>query len=295
MLRTALRPRWLALLLVVLVAVGVMARLGQWQWDRARQHGLAAQRHLLERPVVPIGTVLIARQSFGSRASDRPVSAVGRWDAGRQLLIAGRTRATGSSTNPGSITGQPGWWVLTPLLLPDGSAVPVVRGWVSTPADPRAARDAVPAGQVSVTGILEPAEPAADRQPGQTSGLPSGQLDRVAVTQLVQLWPYPLLTGYVVQRSQVPPLAPAPDPVQVVPVNGGLALQNLSYAVQWFLFAGLAFGFWWRVVRDDWRRCLAAAAPGAGADPDPADPEPDRVPVMGDDGGPTTAARGVHP
>ena len=39
MLRTALKPRWLALLVVVLVAAAVMARLGEWQLGRAREQG----------------------------------------------------------------------------------------------------------------------------------------------------------------------------------------------------------------------------------------------------------------
>jgi cytochrome oxidase assembly protein ShyY1 len=32
---------------------------------------------------------------------------------------------------------------------------------------------------------------------------------------------------------------------------GGLALQNLSYALQWWLFSAFGIFFWWRVVRDD--------------------------------------------
>ena len=47
MLRTALKPRWLALLAVVLVAAAVMARLGEWQLDRARDQG---ERDRVARP-----------------------------------------------------------------------------------------------------------------------------------------------------------------------------------------------------------------------------------------------------
>jgi cytochrome oxidase assembly protein ShyY1 len=36
----------------------------------------------------------------------------------------------------------------------------------------------------------------------------------------------------------------------------GFALQNLSYALQWWLFAGFAVFFWWRLVRDAHEREL---------------------------------------
>ena len=40
-------------------------------------------------------------------------------------------------------------------------------------------------------------------------------------------------------------------------------LQNFGYSLQWWLFAGFAAFFWWRIVRDAARR-----------EPTPAEPEP---------------------
>jgi cytochrome oxidase assembly protein ShyY1 len=241
-LRTACRPRWLALLVVVLAAATGMSLLGQWQLERARERGriAEAEREARQARPVPLDQVLTARQPFPVKALARRVVAQGSWDARAQLLVAGRT-----------LDGRSGLWVLTPLRLPDGSAVPVVRGWVAGPSDPAAAPPA-PGTPVGVTGVLQPSEPPLDLAPGQASGLPAGQVARVDVTDLVNRWPYPLLTGYLVLQSQQPaPSGSVPRPVTVQPPKAGLALRNLSYAVQWWLFAGFGLFFWWRLVRDD--------------------------------------------
>ncbi len=264
MLRTTLRPQWLALLAVVLVAAAGMARLGQWQWDRAHDHAAENVAKRLAAPPVPIGAVLQARQTFTGAVADRAVVAAGRYDAVGQLLVPDRR-----------LRGETGLWVLTPLVLDDGSAVGVVRGWVASAADPAAAPSAVPSGRVAVVGHLRPAEPPADRAPGEVSGLPAGQIDRVDATQLIRRWSWPLLTGYVVAtgyRAVDGAAAPAvPASLRAVPVvsegTGGLDLRNLSYAVQWFLFAGFGLFMWWRLVRDDH---VGRLRPD---DPEPAEPE----------------------
>lgn len=273
MLRTALRPRWLALLVVVLVAATGMARLGQWQWDRAHDNAAPRVEATLQRPPVPLPDVLRARQTFTGAVADRAVVAEGTFDAGRQLLVAQRRLA-----------GETGWWVLTPLVLADGSAVGVVRGWVASPDDPAAAPSAVPAGPVALTGFLRPGEPPAPRTPGEGSGLPAGRIDRVDLTQLISRWPWPLLTGYVVATGYRPvtgatagatagaavPAVPASlRPVPPIPPDraAGLDWRNVSYAVQWFLFAAFGLFMWWRLVRDDHAGTLAGA-------PEPA-PEPE--------------------
>jgi cytochrome oxidase assembly protein ShyY1 len=241
--RTALRPRWLALLAVVIIAAAVMARLGEWQLDRARQKGEQDRiRTAQEQPPVALSSLLAPRTAFPASAADRRVSVQGEWDGSRQLLVPGRR--LGDAT---------GLWVLTPLRLPDGSGVPVVRGWVpdarSAAADPKA----LPSGGVSVTGVLQPAEDVTDLQPGEAAGVPAGQVALAAAPLLVQHWPYPLVTGYVVQTAASPNPATAPALVPPSTSTGGLALQNLSYALQWWLFSAFGLFFWWRIVRDDHR------------------------------------------
>jgi cytochrome oxidase assembly protein ShyY1 len=245
-LRTALRPRWLALLVVVLLAASGMIGLGRWQFDRAREHGREpverARRAQQRATPKPLEQVLSPRQTFPKTAVDVRVTATGSWDGAHRLLVTGR-----------KLGPRTGYWVLVPLRLADGSAVPVVRGWVASPSDPAAAGPAGPVagGRVTVVGLLQPSEPPADLAPGRSSGLPADQLDRVAATDLVNRWPYPLITGFVVQQTQSPATGPVPSPVPPPLPDGGLDLLNVFYALQWWLFAALALFFWWRLVRDD--------------------------------------------
>ncbi|MFI7588193.1 SURF1 family protein [Spongisporangium articulatum] len=246
MLRTALRPRWLALLFVVLLAASGMALLGTWQLDRARANGssAASETAAAEAAPKPIGAVIKARETFPKDAVGVRVTASGHWDGARRLLVAGR-----------ELGGRSGYWVLLPLVLADGSAVPVVRGWIASPDDPSAST-AIDQ-EVTVTGLLQPSEPAQDLAPGRSDGLPDGQIAYVSMPDLLGHWTAnPLVTGFVVQQSQAPATGAAPAVVPPPPPHQGYDWRNLSYAVQWWVFAGIGLLFWWRLVRDDHRGLL---------------------------------------
>ncbi len=246
MLRTALKPRWVALLLLALLAATVMARLGQWQLHRASENRRAdtqAQQEATAAPV-PLTSVLGVRQPFTQGMINRHVTVGGTWAPAEQLLVAGQRDRT---------AGRVGLWVLTPLVLPDGSAVPVVRGWVPSADDPAAAPPAATA--VQLTGVLQPGDAAPDTALGAGNGLPAGQVPAVAPVDLVNRWSQPLFTGYVLAEQVSPaPAGAQPTPVQPpVSTDHSLNLQNLSYAFQWWAFSGFAFFFWFRLVRDDHR------------------------------------------
>jgi surfeit locus 1 family protein len=276
-----MRPRWLALLALVLVLASGMARLGQWQWDRAQEQGRRQnERAATSRPAVPLSSLLRPQQSFTNQVSDRPVTVTGRWDPSHQLLVADRY-----------LSDQRGWWVLTPLVIDDGpiaGAVAVVRGWVRSAQDAAASPGMLPSGPVDLSGVLRPGEPPIDREPGVGSGLPDGQIDGVDLTQLVQRWPHRLITGYLVVTEQRP--APTGAALSAVPPTApgsrSLAWQNLSYALQWFLFAGFGLFMWWRLVRDDHRGRLRRSGTATAGPRDTADGEehgtaPEPVPDRG--------------
>ncbi len=248
MWRTAVKPRWLILLALVLVVATGMAWLGNWQLSRARDQGDDAQQARISVPVVALTSLLGPQQKFPTAAADRPVTVEGTWDGTRQLVVADRWR-----------DGKGGYWVLTSLRLADGSGLAVVRGW--TDSLDRAVASAArlpPATQaVTVGGVLRPGEPGIDREPGTSAGLPAGQIDRIDPVELLERWPGPLFTGYLVLTDPAPS-GQGEDLIAVPPSsgNGQLALQNLSYALQWWLFAAFGLFLWWRLVRDDHRGAL---------------------------------------
>ena len=80
--RTALKPRWLALLVVVLIVASGMAALGNWQLDRARERSSAAVREKLRAQPLTLNTVLHARESFPGRLAGAGTPRASSWSPG---------------------------------------------------------------------------------------------------------------------------------------------------------------------------------------------------------------------
>jgi hypothetical protein len=135
------------------------------------------------------------------------------------------------------------------LLLADGRAVIVDRGWVPFEMSKPPVEAATPrSGSVEVTGVLEPTEP-----PG--SGPKAGPVQLVTTVDLPRLgpqMPYPLLPMYVRLRSQVPAQSGSlPAPAPLPPLTEG---PYQGYMLQWFAFATIFLGGYcvlvWREARD---------------------------------------------
>jgi len=237
-MRTLASGKWVALTLGGLLLIVAFGVLSWWQWQRA-------QRDQAERPVQPWTEVLAVGTAPSTGDYGARVTVTGTYDAAHQLLVKhGR-----------------GFWVVTPLRTTEGPAVAVARADV-TSADAPAVSDITP-GTVTVVGYAQPFE----GDPGTPSILPDGQSDRLTESALGAA--YDLVDGWVALETQTPPAAVA-APVVAPPIGGtaptGLRLQNLSYAVQWLIFAGFVVFFWVRLLRDD-LRTAAAEAPPAPAEP----------------------------
>ena len=259
LLRAAVRPRMLVLLVVLLVAAAGCARLGVWQLDRAVQRGEQVARHqsAAQQAARPegIGDVLAPQQSFRSELVGRTAQVTGTYEAGGQLLVSGRV-----------LGGRTGFLVLTPLRVTNAAGtagwsgeapvLPVVRGWVADAA--QADLLAVPAGTMTVTGYLQVSEGSGSKGAG---GVPTGQTDAISSAELVNSWRGPIYSGYLVLAETDPQqsagLVLLGPPTLGTEGGGTWNLQNLSYAVQWWLFAAFAVGLWIRLVRDE-----AAGDPG---------------------------------
>jgi cytochrome oxidase assembly protein ShyY1 len=270
--RFLLTPRWLAVSVLTLLAVAFCVFMGSWQLSRFEwrvdQHKSAKhdQSRTAAQPPVPLARVLhgiraqVSGDDFG-----RQVSATGTYDAGHQLLVPDRT-----------LDGRDGFYVLTPLRVAGGAALPVVRGWL--PGDASAAMrsgsvPAAPTGQVTVVGAVQ--YPETSQSGGvTTSALPQGQLGMISAASLVNLLPYPVYSGWITAAHPMAPLKAVPP---AAAPNSGLdlkAFQNLGYTGQWFVFAGFVVFMWFRFAR---REAEARADAALGLVPRPApdgEPEP---------------------
>jgi len=250
-LRTARSPRMLLLLLVLLGAAAVCGRLGVWQLDRAAERG-QAQAELDEQQAAqtepePLADVLAPQTGFTGELVGRLVRVQGTFGPD-ELLVVGRTHEGGA-----------GLLLLTPLTVEDtGAVLPVVRGWVTDAA--AAASVPAPSGPVELTGYLQSGEAA-----GTGTRLVPGQVDAISPAELVNRWGGPMYSGYLVLAGSDP--VPDPDVALLgrpTLTGTGPALQNLAYAVQWWIFGGFAVALWVRLVRDEARSEVEDAADVVG-------------------------------
>lgn len=234
--RILLTPKWIGLTLLAVVLIGAFSWLGNWQWGKSRAEPVVDPKN----PVAEDGRLLLSLTMPGRPVPDdavgAAVSAQGTYDAAGQLLVPGRVSG-----------GVEGSWVLTPLVLSEGTAVPVVRGWV--PGDPAATDVPVPTGRVSVSGWLEQPEPDALRPSGD---LRDDQIGIVSSAELLSRWTYDLYQGYVVLDTQKPAGDLTPVlPASAQPPPAGIHWQNWGYAWQWWIFACFVVFFWVRMLRED--------------------------------------------
>ncbi len=233
------RPRWILAGVITLVAAATMVGLGIWQVHRYAERTSINNRidAAARAQPVPVEQLLSARTAPPDQVEYDRVTATGRYDQSHEILARGRT-----------VDHQVGFEVLTPLVLADGSAVLVDRGWI--PPAPGGARavpsvPAAPVGTVTVVGkvrLPESGRTEVERRDGRA------EVRRIDPIVLGRQLPYPVYGGYVTADSQTPPADRAFSGIPVEREDPG---QNLSYIVQWWLFAALTLvGFGWLARRE---------------------------------------------
>jgi cytochrome oxidase assembly protein ShyY1 len=266
--RFLLQRRWVALTVLALVAVPTCVALGQWQLHRYHQRHAANQvlHRSMNAAPVPVEQLTGPDRDVTPRDRWRAVVATGTYDTQHELLARNRSQ-----------DGRPGFYVVTPLRTASGTAVLVNRGWVGL-ADTATARPDVPAppaGDVTVTGRIRPSETRKSSGIRDRAGAPAGQIYLISTETISAGLPYPLDRAIVELTGQQPAARTAPEPVP--PPEDQDEGMNLSYFVQWNLFAAAGVVTWvllvWREVRSR-RRALAGDTPetGPATAPDPGAP-----------------------
>ena len=213
-----IRARQVALVVVTVVIAAVCIRLGFWQLDRL--HGrrdinamLVAREAL---PPVDLATADPASLPYAH------VTVTGTYDPAHEIILSGR-----------SFQDVAGNHVLTPLVLEDGSAVLVDRGWVPLEFDspPVGGPAAAPTGTVTVAGLALPPD---------SISTPVSQAPSIVIRIDLGVANQPdrLVPVYVLLQAQDPAQAFG-SPVPAVPPTFDEG-PHRSYALQWFAFATIA-------------------------------------------------------
>lgn len=256
--RFLLSRQWVILTLVGLVLIPVMIKLGYWQLHR-HEHKVAQNQliaaNLAAHPV-PVTDLTAPGRALPRDDMWRRVTATGTYDTAHEVVVRRRTAADEQSI---------GSYVLTPLLLGNGEAVLINRGWIQAGNDLTKFPDVPPAprGTVTVTGRMMADETSAESGIKNTKGLPDRQVMLINSAEQAKRLARPVLGGYIEQTGpepadNKPELVPAPDHDSIGP--------HMAYAVQWWLFAAAVPVGWLILVRRERRDRAAAAAEEATAD-----------------------------
>lgn len=224
--RFLLTSRWGGYLALTVVFALVCVLLGCWQLARradalAENDRVAANYDAAPRPVTD---VLDGLGSFDESQKWATVSLTGSYLESEQLLV--RNRPSG---------GQPGFELLVPFRLDDGSIFIVDRGWLPTGQE-QDKPDVVPSspqGEVTVVARLKASEPKLEGRSAAAGEIPSIDLPTIA-EQLDQ----PTYTGAYGDLATESPSADTGQLETRPPEDEG---PHLSYAFQWFVFALLGF------------------------------------------------------
>ncbi|MGN6742105.1 MAG: SURF1 family cytochrome oxidase biogenesis protein [Amnibacterium sp.] len=225
------------LALAIVFAIGC-ALLSWWQF--ARRAETAAANALVvanyDATPRPLGDVLHGLGQYRPDQQWTQVTATGTYLVRDQLLVRDR-----------QLGGNPGFEVLTPLRLADGDVFVVDRGFLSvgTKQDRPDRVPAPPSGQVTVVARLQANEHAI---PGRSA--PAGEIPSIDLDAVAKEVGAPTYTGaYGLMVREDPPAAVTPQPLEA-PSFGDDEGTHLSYAIQWILFAVIAFvALGWSVRR----------------------------------------------
>jgi len=245
MLRSFLTPRKIARHLFVLAIVSGCMIAGFWQLSRLHwQNGFETRVSArLDAKPEPLGQLIPPGSAPDPDAiTYRHVTVTGTYDASHEMVLVART-----------LGDQNGNHVLTPLVLANGRAILVDRGWVPFELQqPPVASASPPTHTVQLSGVLFPSEVQ-----GSAGSSPAGAaFTKIDLSRIGRRLSYSIEPVYLwlqsqtpAQASSLPEVAPLPDLTASPP--------HLSYTIQWFVFATIGLIGYPIVIRREVRRIRA--------------------------------------
>jgi surfeit locus 1 family protein len=220
------RPRLLPTVATV-AGIALFVTAGQWQQGRMEQK--QALRAQFDEAVAMAPAALPRDASDWSAWRYRPIAAEGVFDAAKQILIDNKVNE-----------GRAGYHVVTPLVLRDGRAVLIDRGWIAA-GETRAQLPTAPppAGDVTVRGRVNiPTANYVELSRDAPAGVVWENLDPSRFAARTGLSVLPIVVEQTAPTGATDTLVrnwPAPD--------FGIEKHRI-YMMQWYLFAATAAGLW---------------------------------------------------
>ena len=282
--------RWIIVTVLVVLGMIGLERLGEWQWDRMLQkrafNTMMAERWNKE----PFDLTHNALPGDLGELEYRRVQAQGTFDYGEQILISNQV-----------FNGTAGYVVVTPLVMSEGRAVLVARGWVPAgQAAPEQWAQLEEPSNAPVVGLVRQSQ--APRTGESTPpALAQREWYRIDVPAIQAQMPYKLEAAYIEQMPEPGrPFDQVPIRAEPIPLDEG---NHLSYSIQWFTFAlVLGFGYIMLVRYQERRRAglfpgqnaQTAAMPMSGITGEGADEQAPAGEVTNDESKPVLAGERPH-
>jgi cytochrome oxidase assembly protein ShyY1 len=225
--------RWVAFTALVIVAIVAFGFLSRWQWQRADEERSKREAWVAQEAAPPS----TLEDAIAEPVEWQPVAVSGVFDPATTLLVRQRP-----------LEGRNGFWVISALDTAQGR-IWVNRGWI--PATGAAtgvvAAPSAPDGAVELTARIR-LSPRSEGPP--PTDLPDGQVSGLD----------PAAFGADVTGFYLEAVGSAPDDPGVVrlPAPAIDETQNVSYAVQWLIFATIAISGWFFFLRREAREDEAA-------------------------------------
>jgi surfeit locus 1 family protein len=228
----------LGLTLAAGAAFLILLALGSWQLERRswKTEIIAQREAALAAPPADIAVPQFQPTEFAR------IQATGRFAHEKSLYLTAQT-----------LGDRVGYHIVTPLLLADGSALLVDRGFVPAEAkDPLRRAAGNPTGEVTVEGILRYSTPAGwftpANQPAQNVWFRRDSAEMAAATGLGGTRPFFLLAGTAPNPGGLP-----------IGTKERIEIRNdhLQYAITWYALAAALAAIYVALLRETRERRTA--------------------------------------
>lgn len=228
--QVARRPKWIAGLLLAMMVAGTFAALMQWQLERTFVEVGISEQVREQRPLAEFASP----GSITPGSYDRLATATVELDLDNSFIVQNRLQLVDGQQLPGY------WLIANSYESTTGASLTLALAFAEDPAD---LGFALPAGELDITGYVQPSDPVTDR---------GEYLGSVALAELVNIYfaePAPSFPVYLIVQEGIE--LPAEK------ISIGIREQEIEinwltafYAAEWAFFALAAFYLWWRLVSD---------------------------------------------
>ncbi len=244
----AVRPRWIAALLLALGIAAAFGSLGQWQLERAFESNHALTP--VAKPAVPIEQLMTAGQTLAPNVVGRKATASTMLDQTMIFIIEDRLQ----------LDARHGFWLVAAANEANGSRLFEVLGFTADRKVADRVQYELATGSrvqafMPVRGILGGTEEPVAPFRGRTArSLSLAQLVNAQGAKVQSTYPaFLILDKHFTE--------PGLEPITMKSVTEAeVNWLNAFYAIEWSLFAGFAVFLWWRLVRDAQLRELEESA-----------------------------------